>query len=239
MTHRALTFCLIAPLLGGCDGDSLASGERLEQLMGQIPMPDQPAFELRWFMGPDEGLLVDCDLQPTEIGNDEEALLGSLTVELASEPEPPVWLHTNAGYSWAVALVVLVDGQRYEQPDTGDGADLDVWRGVWGVAARNALLVVDGDLEMAQQQLLVVPDDADPLEGSHTWVELLPAVVAANDDFRRGISLLTGPLSDEGEEEEWGDQLTITSMEWLEDEVVLGVVSGESINGAQLDESCR
>ena len=220
-------------LLTGCEPASLASGERLDELMGSTPAPQDPAFEVRWFAGLQSGLTIDCALVPAEIGNDEDVIWGTLSVELPEDPEPPVWLDWE-DYSWALGLFVLVDRERYLPPEDSDGDDLEAWRGVWGAAGGHALLYVEGDTELAHEELLIVPDNAEDVDAID-WVELLPAVVAAQDTFVGGISARTGRLSEDEEE----DLLPITSLDYLDDQGVLGVLSGDDLAGATVLDSCR
>ncbi len=230
--------CLLLLSIGltGCDPDSLASGERLEELMGSTPAPSEPALEVRWFAGAQRGLLVDCTLVAADIGSEEDVIWGTLSVDLIEQPEPPIWLDSDE-FSWSIGLMVLVDRARYLPPEARGGDDLERLRGVWGAASRHALLYVDGDLAAANDQLLVLPDNAEPLEDEVTWVELLPAVIAAQDTFVGGISALTGPMSEDHEADE-EELLPITAIEYLEDETMMGVLTGDALAGLELAESC-
>ena len=230
---RALPLILV-PLVA-CDPDSLASGERLEEMMGTTPAPTEPAFEVRWFAGSQRGLMVDCDLVPAEVANDEDVIWGTLSVDLPEEPDPPVWLDWEE-YSWALGLMVLVDRQRYSAPVVDD-YDLESPR-VWGAASKHALLYIDGDIDQAVEELLVVPDDAEPIQDEVSWVELVPAVIAAQDTFVGGLSVPTGPLSEDHEDDD-EELLPITSLEYFEDDTVFGVLSGEALAGLELAGSCE
>ena len=233
-TSHAIPLLTTLALLTACHPSSLAAGENLEELMGVQPLPTDPGAELRWFGGRSRGLEISCELAEVELG-DEEAVLGTASVDLFDEPEPPRWLHTE-DYQWAVALIVLVDRQRYEGPGLDEEESLEETPGVWGIASHHALLLVDGDLEAAQDQLVVQPDEAEPLEDVG-WVEILPAVIDANDSFVGGMSLLTGPLSEDHEGDE--DLLPVTNVHWVEDELALRLFSGEALVGAQMAEGCE
>lgn len=160
---------LLLPLLVAC-GDSLLSGTAVDQLLDDAPLPEAPAWRIRWLTG--EGVYGDCaldEIDPEGI----EAVFGEVELDAPDVEEPPVW-NQGAGFEWALAWVTLVS-----EPDftIETGPDLAIEEdGTWGLAESRAMLFVQGDLDAASDRLLAGDNGADLSEQG--WVEWVPQLIA-------------------------------------------------------------
>ena len=222
-THSLLLFALT-----GC-GDSLISGESLESLLGLTPLPGAPAWEVRWYTGPESEMVVGCDLLPTEIEQDDvywENLYG-IPPEIE---EPAAWVEAGK-YRYAIALLLLADAERHVPVDEMESHedDLEFWRGIWGGVQDRALLFAEGDLDAMAEDALLLPDAIEVAEDEPIWLGLLPELAAAKED-------LSGALYPLPEDEDEGvDELglEVTPVEHLSDsgyEVLTGEILGDGVD---------
>lgn len=172
-------------LLLGCDG-SLLGPDSLENLLGIAPEPTSPAWQLRWYAGPDEGLVVDCTLEPTEVDPDDIGA-GVVVVVPPERGEPPVWIERRE-FRWALALPVLVDAETYAFDGEDDPFDNLEIQGVWGITEQRAWLFWEGDADAVADDLVPIDDEfLLDQEASDVWVGFLPEVVEPSGDPRTGL----------------------------------------------------
>lgn len=148
-------------LLCAACGDSLL-GDGVDRVFG-ADVPDESALEWRWYLGPDEGTLVGCELMPV-VALDAAFLGDQAVVQLPDWPEPPR-LHEGAGWGYALGQPLLVDARAPRA--TAD----EPLGGVWGLAELQLVLVAEGDLGAVTEALQIVPGkpDAEVVEGPQ-WV---------------------------------------------------------------------
>ena len=224
--HRQSPLLLF--LLAGC-GDSLISGESLESLLGLTPLPSSPAWEVRWYSGPESELVVDCALYPTEIEQDDVYWENLYGVPPEIE-EPAVWVEADE-YRYAIALLLLADVDRYVSVDEMEESDegLEFWRGIWGGVQSRALLFAEGDLDAMAEDALLLPDAIEVAEDEPIWLGLLPELAAVKED-------LSGALYPLPEDEDDGiDELglEVTPTEYLSEsayEVLTGAILGDGVS---------
>lgn len=224
---------ILVLLLTGC-GDSLISGENLESLLGVMPLPAEPAWEVRWYAGPDTELHLGCALLSAELTEDDvywESLY-ALPPDVAS---PPVWVTSEEeNYRYAIAMLTLVDAERYlgiEEP--GESADsLEFGLGVWGGVDDRALLFAEGDLDAMAEDALLLPDLLEVAKEEPIWLGMLPELASVKEDLAGALY----PLPDEEEEDLYDTGLSITQAEYLS-EAAHEVLSGE-ILGDELAVEC-
>lgn len=218
----------------GCDG-SLISGANLESLLGVTPLPVEPAWEVRWYAGPDDQITIGCDLIDAELIEDDvywEDLYG-YPPDIG---DPPIWVVSESeNYRYAIALVVLVDAERYisleNSPEQEDEEfdSLDFWRGVWGGVSSSALLFAEGDLESMAEDALLLPDALEVAEDEPIWLGLLPELASVKEDLAGALY----PLPDEDETDLYAVGLQITPTEYLSDasyEVLSGEILGDGVS---------
>lgn len=246
---RRLALALLP--LTACDVGSLVSTDRVYALGELGGIPEDPAWDLRWFRGYGEGLASGCPLVPADdidpSGNDANNISdGTLYVEPPAPPEPEFWISGEGGsYRWAVAFVVLVDRQAYEPPATleMDGGELiflpdedpesDDWEpwlgeGAWGAAEDAALLYVEGDTSQFVLHELDLDDDLELVIDEPVWVGVLPELL----DLTGSLSRALYPIDQQQEEE----GLRLRAEGFLS-EAGLWAVSGAPLGG--LTEACQ
>ncbi len=210
------------PLLAvGC-GDSLFSGDRLDDLFGIVPIPERVGWELRWLSA--DGLVADCATVPADVLDDSDAAFGELLATPPEDVTPEVWLEEGGSARWALGLPVLVDRDAYAPDDDGPYS-LDPHTGIYGVAYGQALLFAEGNPDVLDEWLI---DGAHRVvEAERSWVELLVPVVVAT-------GAIDGALL-EAEPESAG--LWVTQVEHLDHEATLW--TGEALGGLAYAEGCR
>lgn len=206
-----------ALLFGAGCGDSLRSGEVLDELFGLTPVPEEVAWEMRWYLG-EEHLVRACDLAPATVVDDEDALFGEIRVSPPFTLPPD--LVESEGVDWALGFPVLVAPNRYE-PELPDEPreNLEDWRGVWGVPPGIAVLVADGEAEALEDELLV--DGEWALEEGAVWVEVVTAAVAISGRFEGALIVV----------EDFVD-MVVFQTEKLDDTIV-DVWTGEALGGLE------
>lgn len=241
-----MRFILLTPaVLVGCETSGLYSASALEQLYDVSPVPEDPAWEMRW-LGQDVGLNLGCDLIP--VGEFEAELIGG-TVSAAppSIGAPQLW-NDEGQYRWAVALLVMVNPVQYnpaaldgEEDDEDYGfeeeeefAELESVVGIWGGVENRALLFAQGDYEEIEESLVIGEeseiDDAffASMENEGIWVGVVPELVSQ-------LGTLAGamyPLAEVEWEEMDDDGLYVTANERLS-EMSYDMLSGESLGGVR------
>ena len=204
-------------------GDSLRSGEALDELFGLTPVPENVAWEMRWFVGED-GLLLSCELHDAEVVFEDDAIFGEIVVS-PPRPEPP-YLFDADGVNWALGFPVLVDVDRYDDAlPRRAPRSLDESRGVWGIPPGIALLVAEGDAQALEDQLLV--DGAWALEEGAVWVEVVATAVAISGRLD-GALVVVDDFTD----------LLVFQREHI-DEAVMDVWSGLSLGGLHPADNCE
>jgi len=202
-------------------------GPGLDELLGLSEAPREPVWQLRWFAGLGEGLVVDCVLHPPihPEYHMEDAWFGWADVP-PPDPGGPAWLLEEPEYSWGVAVAVLVDRQRanYEAAEDVEAA-VDPDLGRWGAAPWNALLFLDGDLERATEELGIEVPPERPVYSGLQWAELFPEVVLASGSFAGALL----PLTDE--EQVWEEWWLHTVAEDHLEEELAPLFSGETLGG--------
>ena len=223
----------LASLITGCDA-TLISGATLESLLGVTPLPVDPAWEIRWYAGPDEPLSIGCELIDAELIEDDvywEDLYG----EPPDVDGPPIWVTSEAqNYRYAIALLALVDADRYIslediEEEVEELDSLDLWRGVWGGVSGNALLFAEGDLEAMAEDALLLPDALEVATDEAVWLGMLPELAAVKEDLAGALY----PLPDEDEADLYDVGLRVSPTEYLSDasyEVLSGEIHGEYIS---------
>ena len=220
-------------LLTGCHS-SLISGANLESLLGVTPLPVDPAWEVRWYAGAEAQISIGCELIDAELIEDDvywEDLYGfPPNIE-----QPPVWVVSEAeSYRYAIALLTLVDAERYISPEESQEGDeyfesLDMWRGVWGGVSSNALLFAEGDLESMAEDALLLPDALDLVQDESIWLGMLPELASVKEDLAGALY----PLPNEDELDLFDVGLKITPTEYLSDasyEVLSGEILGDGVS---------
>lgn len=229
--NTALRAITIASLLAttAC-GDSLVGGEWLEELMGIEAFPAEAAWELRWYQGRHEPLLVECGLREpwTGIETLEEVYFGVAEVpppDVGEVPEDSTLIEGD-GFSYGVALLVLTELVPFEHADP-ERVDLEPDRGTWGVVEEYLVLVADGEPSALREELLVEPDEGI-IEPGVQLVGFLPEVVLGTGSFAGAIY----PLEREETEYLWGEGLPAVHLDYLWDplwEVYEGVAMGGAV----------
>lgn len=231
MRSSALALLLVA----GCEG-SLLGTEQLENLLGIAAEPADPAWQLRWYLGEGEGLIVSCELYPVaDLSGDD---IGAGVIEVTPpqlDPEaPPFWLE-EFEYRWALALPVLVDREVYVAEELDEEFDnLANFTGVWGVAEDRAWLFWDGDAGAVADDLVRIDDEFDFVpERSDSWMGFLPEMVAGQGFAVNGIYPLTGEELDDIE-----SGLLVRASSQLSDRDLF-VWSGLAMGGFHTLEECQ
>lgn len=242
--HRFLV--ALVPL-AACDLGTLIGTDAVHSLGELGGIPEEAAWDLRWYRGEAAGIASGCPLVPAEDIDPEASDAnvisdGTLYVPPPEPAEPAFWLEGD-GYRWAFAFVVLVDERTYEAPATlaweddersydpymeEDGAWLG--SGAWGGAEDAALLFVEGDANQFVLEKLDLEEDIDlgiELDGP-TWVGLLPEMV----ELTGGITRAFFPLGQQQHEE----GLRLKGEDFLS-EAGLWTLSGTSLGG--LTEDCQ
>jgi len=177
----------------GCTTDGLYSAQRLNELSEVPPPPQTARWEMRWYMGFEDGLLADCQLHPAFFEPSEENW-GEVISNGPHDVQPIYWLDEGA-YRWAVGFPVMVDANRYSPVGEGwfESAPLDYGRGVWGASEDIALVFAEGDVEVFRDEILSIPlDDEDFWEADLSWdaglwVNLLTQSAAATGRLEQSI----------------------------------------------------
>jgi hypothetical protein len=192
-------FMLLLPLLLAC-GDSLLSGNAVDQLLDDAPLPDEPAWRLLW-LG-DDAVYGDCELEHVDTDG-IEAVFGEVELDAPEIPEPTRW-NQGAGFEWALAWVALVNAPDFVAPQELDGPAIEE-DGTWGIAQSRAYLFVEGDRGAAADTLLAGQAEDDLAD--QAWVEWVPQLVALEGSAAGALLQL--------EDEDEHDELLITNVEGL------------------------
>ncbi len=228
-----LPLLLSSLALSAC-GDSLVGGPMLEELLGIEEVPQEVAWELRWYRGPGQPLLLECDLRPpwTGIHQLEQVVFGEVEVpppEVLEVPEPGMIME-GEGFSWALALLVLVDAHVYWEADPeGQRSDLQEERGIWGVVPEYVLVFAEGDMDAARHELLVEPqEDVGQIAEGMQFMSFLPEVLLGTESLSGSLI----PVEHEEAEHLWEPGPLVLHLEYLE-EHIHEVFEGEPLGGAE------
>lgn len=237
---------LLAPLTA-CDLGTLVGTDAVHALGELGGIPEDPAWDFRWYRGDKDGVASGCPLVTAEDidpqSSDANVISdGTLYVPPPEPAEPAFWLEGD-DYRWAFAFVVLTDRKTYEPPATLEWEDGErvyddfmeedgpwLGEGAWGGAEDAALLYVEGDASQFVLEKLDLEDDVDlglGLDGP-TWVGLLPEMV----ELTGGITRAFYPLGQQQEEE----GLRLKGQDFLS-EAGLWTLSGTALGG--LTEDCQ
>jgi hypothetical protein len=229
--RRLPLFAALSPLALCACGDTLVGGDWLDELLGLEEVPAEVAWELRWYQGPGQPLLVECGLREPWTGHAElgEVYFGVTeipTPEVMEAPEESTWIE-GGGYGFAVALLVLVEPERYDRVDPEQQrTGLDPDRGVWGVVDSYALLIAEGDLERLAMDLMFEPL-GHPMEPGPQLVGFLPEMVLGTGEFFGSLHAI------EAEERAWLEEegAPVVHLDYL-DEIRWEVFEGAPMGGA-------
>ncbi len=210
-------------------GDSLVGGDWLDELMGVEELPTEVAWELRWFQGPGQPLLVECGLREpnTGLGTIGEVFFGYAEVPPPLVEEVPESSAIIEGdeISYGLALMVLMEPGTYDQADPdGESVDQDDSRGVWGVGEEHMVLVADGPDEALNRELLVEPVEGG-LQSGVQLVGFVSEVVSGTGTFAGALY----PLDEPEQEYLWYEGVSVLHLDRIDDhqwEVFEGVVVG-------------
>jgi hypothetical protein len=216
-TVRRYEFCLFSAFfLGGC-GDSLISGEALDDLFGLSPVPERVSWEVRW-LSDDHTLVLGCELYPARVLDYDDIAFGEISVT-PPDAEPEHWIEEDDA-TWALGFPVLVDRNGYREAPGNDSLHAD--RGVWGLPWGQAMLFADGEDWAVEERLLIDPEAV--LETGVVWVDVLTEAVSVTGDVHGTL------IQSEVHNEIWVSNLAYV------DDSILEVWSGEHFDGV---EPCR
>ncbi len=213
-------------------GDSLVGGDWMEELLGLEEIPAEAAWELRWYGGPGNGLVVECDLREPWTGMHalDEVVFGSTEVpppEVFEIPEEEFRIEAEE-YSWGIALLVLAEpGPYWDVDPERERTDLDEDRGIWGVVREYAVLVADGDLDRLSMELLGEPDEGGVILPGAQFVGFMPEVILGTGAFNGSFFA----LPDEQKDWLWEPGIPVVHLEYME-EFLWEVFEGEILGGA-------
>ncbi|MFH1464636.1 MAG: hypothetical protein ABIO70_09640 [Pseudomonadota bacterium] len=222
---------LLAPWALCACGDSLVGGAALDELLGLEPGSGEVAWELRWLQGPEEGLLVGCELADPWSGPQgvEDVVMGTTVVrppELDDLGSPPAMMEGD-GYRWGLALLVLTERLPWLAAGP-DRNELSEGRGTWGLASGYALLVAEGDLQRLSEELLMMgPEEAERLAEGAQIVGLMPEIPMWMESFQGALYPVS--VDEQIDLEEGG--LPVTQLDAL-DPMILEVFGGGPMGGA-------
>jgi len=232
MRLATLALCTVSPLAMTACGDSLVGGDWLDDLLGTEEFPAEVAWELRWFQGQDQPLLVECGLREPHTGHTE---LGEIHFGVAEVPPPWVEEAPEAstfiegeGFAYGMALMVLTEPGPHADADPEHvRTDLDDSRGTWGVAEEYLILIADGEPSALRHELLVEPDEGEIVTGVQL-VGFLPEVPLGTGSFAGSIY----PLEEEEQTWLWDVGMPTVHLEFLPDHL-WEVFEGVALGGAE------
>ena len=228
------------PFLAAC-GDSLLSGAALEDALGIDRLPNEPGWMRAWVDEGGDGVLLSCELEEMEAldqdveDEERELIFGRTEVPAPDIREPPVWTESE-GFTYAVALFVLVDLERLDLRSIveilEDGDELEEVHGVWGMADGHVRLHGEGDME-ALGDALVAGQVPPELDDGQAWMGYAPRVVDATGAFAGALTAMEEEDLEFLEEE----GLTVRSLESL-DAATLRLLAGVPFGGLGLADDC-
>lgn len=227
MGHHEPMLLLLMTSLTGC-GDPLLNGASVGARL-ETQVPTEPSWNLRW-LAP-TGVSVSCEVEEIKRFDEAALILGALELLPPVLPEPPVWVdESEHGYSYALALLTVIDEELWELRATPEEA----LTGTWGVSETWAVLFVDGDLDAAALELLAGDgDEGITLESNLTWVGWAPELILATGTPEGALFFPAdsqyAALDATG--------VPVTSMLYA-DAATAEVVSGAAVGGAVLLEGC-
>lgn len=246
----SLLLASAAALGTGC-GDDLFGGPALDAILGVDTPPRVAAWEMRWFVGPGEGWVVDCELRTTPDLSSQEVLFGEMSAG-APDVSSPGWTFDEQG-KVAVGMAVLVDVERYrpftgypplpevdedeeewipahEEYSTWLGSDLD--RGVWGMGREHVVVVMQPGGEDAALSLMVGDELPPELADGPHWMEVVLDLVGITGGFEDALF----PFPPEARTQDTG--IWVTALEHIDDFTVY-YHTGELVGGIRPGESCE
>ena len=238
MTRTALLPTL-SLLLSGC-GDSLVSGAALDILLGLEPFPEEPMWLTLWVDEGGEGVLASCELAPVpgeiEREDDDTVILDKTWIPPPEWVEPVAWTEGEE-FAWALGLMVLVDGARFDFDQAAvalEEQEPELLPGVWGMADANALLLGEGDIEALGGAVVAgsAPPELD--EDGRAWVGFAQEIVVATGSFAGAVTALD--LDDQDDLSEFG--LPVRRLDTLDD-TSLQLLFGVPFGGVGVDGECE
>jgi hypothetical protein len=163
---RVILSALLLLASTGC-GDSLLGSFGLSQNLGiGLELPDNAAWNMRWYGGPSATTVGSCELHDATTAALDDSYGG---FEMSGPSPMPTPLATIDGgsFSWSLGIPMVTNGSS-----TVTATDTDPTAGVWGVAPFHAIFVASGDLfELADALDIGTIDGTELVQGAQ-WVEL-------------------------------------------------------------------